>query len=1042
MRIRTKVVLFLIGIILVYAGLSLLVQRYVVFPNFVELEKEESFKDIERCREALQLAMRSLDTLNADYARWDDTYQFVMDRNEAYIASNLVMETFAANHLSLIFCLDSSGKVVWGRVVDLEKSEGIESPEFPSGEWSPDHPLLKCNSPGLRVTGLQNTSLGTVLLSSRPITTSEGKGPVRGVLVMGRQLDNEMVEQMREQTRVDFTVTPMFPAGTSPSLQALLMKLEKSSNPEILTEAKQLRLFSSFNDIWNNPGLLIEARVPRSISFRGIAALRFAFGSLLIVGLVVIFTILLTLEKIIIGPIGELTAYVKQIGSEGNLSARLRSRRGDEIGTLSAEFDNMFDRLEQDQVERQTAARVIRDSETLFRSTIEAAGEGILVLDRFGNITHCNQRFISMLLVPDEIRSRKDFSEWDGFLSGQMIRPNTFGVEAKQVIYRAEGELDTLYFRNGRVFERCVVPLLRDGEFEGLVYNVRDITEREESARQLKRHAEELEKANRQLEESIVRANQWAVEAQSASEAKGLFLANMSHEIRTPLNGIIGMTGLLLEMELNETQYDYARTVRSSADVLLALINDILDYSKLEVGKLTLETIDFDLRILMEETIEICSVKAEERGLELVCLVDHEVPSLLRGDPGRIRQVLMNLVGNAIKFTHTGEVAIRVMQEEETEKSVRLRVEVKDTGIGISAEHMKLLFQSFSQVDASTTRKYGGTGLGLAISKQIVELMGGAIGVESEEGAGSTFRFVISLEKQAKDAKMRLPRPEDLQGKRILIVDDHVTNRFILREMLHSWGCESEEAPNATQALRMLRENANKGVFYDVAILDMMMPDMDGEMLGREIRREPAFNSMALVMLTSIGRRGDGNRLKEAGFVSYLTKPIRASQLYRCLGVVLGLKREAPDRSPAPVPLITSHVLAEDERRLVALVAEDNIVNQKVAIKMLEKQGCQVTAVENGVQAVEAAVSGDYDVIFMDIQMPELDGLGATEAIREKEKETGKHIPIVAMTAHALAGDRERCLEAGMDDYVSKPVRGPELGEVLARIRAKLWPAP
>ncbi len=551
-----------------------------------------------------------------------------------------------------------------------------------------------------------------------------------------------------------------------------------------------------------------------------------------------------------------------------------------------------------------------------------------------------------------------------------------------------------------------------------------------ERTREVMRTREETEATNYQLTLAIDRANRLAAEAKQANESKSEFVANMSHEIRTPMNGIIGMIGLLLDTELTRTQHEYATQVSISAESLLVLLNDILDYSKMEARKLDMEKIDFDLRTAVEEAADVVALKAYEKGLEFACAVHASVPSLLQGDPGRLRQVIINLSNNAIKFTHKGEVLVSVALVEETDVQVKLRFSVSDTGAGIPIDAQGRLFKSFSQADESVARRHGGTGLGLAISKHIAELMGGEIGVQSEAGKGSEFWFTAIFEKQPDGRYPAEVIVDDLVGKRILVVDDNDTNQHIVAEMLQLWQCRCDSAPNAREALDMLHAAARNDDAYDVAILDMMMPDMTGEELGSGIRDDEALDKTVLVMLTSIGRRGDGERLHEIGFSGYLTKPIKHRQLCDCLATVLGFKKRAADE-PTPA-LVTKHFIAENKTSNVRLLlAEDNVINRNVATKILEKLGYRADVVVDGSEAVEAWESNDYDLILMDCQMPEMDGYQATAAIRQREK--GKqHIPIVAMTANAMKGDRERCLEIGMDDYISKPVCAEEIGRVLA----------
>jgi len=594
--------------------------------------------------------------------------------------------------------------------------------------------------------------------------------------------------------------------------------------------------------------------------------------------------------------------------------------------------------------------------------------------------------------------------------------------EMQYRVRRSDGRFIWVFERGQGVYDENGHLLWLDGV-------IIDIDRRKLAEEKVTETLSELEKANAELQEITSRARELAAQADQANQAKSEFLANMSHEIRTPMNGIIGMSSLLIDTELSPDQRQYAEVVRSSAENLLALINDILDFSKIEAGKMNLEEINFDLRTTVEDAIEMLAIKAHEKNLELACLITPEVPSFLVGDPGRLRQIIINLVGNAVKFTEKGEVVITVENEHESEHEVVLRFIIKDTGIGIPEDSLGRLFNLFTQVDGSTTRKFGGTGLGLAISKQLATLLGGKIGVESRLHEGSKFWFTACFRKQAeKNHTEELP-VADIKGIRILVVDDHAVNRLLVTSLLANWGCRYSETEDGRSALSMLKQAVDKGDPYRIALLDMLMPEMDGRELSMLIKQDSKVSSTRLILLTSLGHRGDAAWIQKAGFSGYLTKPIRQSQLHDCLAMVAGLDTGAVSQT-----LITRHQVAEANRRNVRiLLVEDNYTNQEVALAILKKLGYKVDLVNNGAEAIAALEQKPYQLVLMDCQMPMMDGFDAARTIRSGATSVlNPAVPIIAMTANAMQGDKERCIQSGMDDYIAKPVQPKDLVEKLS----------
>jgi len=806
--------------------------------------------------------------------------------------------------------------------------------------------------------------------------------------------------------------------GVNPLFDKALEGFEGSGET---SNSKGINVLASFKRL-QSTGWILAADYPIDEAYQPITR----FRNYYMMGMLFALLLAITLSwRHGIGVSRPLVSFAKQIdamtSTDSDKRHKLDDSRGDELGQLARSFNIMLGETQRRELE-------LKVSEEKFRTIADHTYDWEFWRGMDGNLLYISPSCERVSgYTPEEFYQDPD-------LIVSVIHPDDRDKYLQHLADNANGTEPGCSKLNFRINTRnneelwiehsCREVLNNEGKHLGRRVSNRDITERKKAEEKILAFSSLMEKKNAELGAALLTAEE-------ATIAKSQFLATMSHEIRTPMNGVIGMTGLLLDTDLNEEQRQFADIIHKSGEALLGLINDILDFSKIEAGKMDLDLLDFDLRTTLEDTVEMLAMRIVNLTPELICRIDPAVPPYLKGDPGRLRQIITNLAGNAIKFTHEGEIVISVMIESEENDSILLRFELRDTGIGIPENRCAAIFSPFTQADGSTTRKYGGTGLGLAICRQLTELMGGEIGVKSKEGVGSTFWFTSRFEKSAAfpetaEAAARI----DISGTKVLVVDDNDTSRMLMITLLNIWGCRYETAADGETALSLLREAVSYGEPFRIALLDLEMPGMDGLELGRLIKGDPQLEPTLMIMVTSLARRGDAGILEKIGFVGYLHKPVRQSLLYNCIAIALGRTASGNTQHTG---IITRHTVAESRKQgVLILLADDNIINQKVAQNMLSKLGYKADVAADGVEVIRALEIINYDLVLMDCQMPVMDGFEATVIIRDPGSKVKNHsVPIIAMTANAMKGDREQCITVGMDDYLAKPMKKVELAEIL-----------
>ena len=1004
MSVRQKTLLIIaitcLGLVVVLYAAS----RSFLLGGFIKLEQTSSQENVQRVLNALDQDLAAIDRFTYDRASIDETYNAMSGPSPEFIHSLLGQDATGSpqtRRFNFILLIDASRKIIASRGHDLVTKQVIEIPESLKAHISVTDPLLQFAETRGTLNGVLLLPEGPLLMVARPIVGPNTKGLIRGFMLSARFLEPPGDLTGLEKTtnfslsihRIDGEKLPDDFSDARRHLSAQSNIYVRPINDSVLGG------YALLSDIYGKPALILKAEMPRRIYRQGQVSQLYFVGSLGIAGLVFAIAVMLLLEKTVVSRLSGLSTSVAAIASSGDASAHVDCPGNDELAHLGGAINHMLASLQLSQKQRQQAEERYR----AFMNNIPAIA---LIKDAEGRVVYINEPMARIYKIKLEEVQGKTSADWIPAEIAERIRVRDQEVLSTKRLNQSEEAIPTpdgilhhwLSFR---------FPLEGpDGEL--LIGTVAVDISRRKQAEAALQEAKEM--------------------AESANRSKSEFLANMSHEIRTPLNGVVGMTELLLGTDLTTEQQEYLETVKLSADSLLTVINDILDFSKIEAGKIDFEMIDFDLRETMEMTMKTLAFRADEKGLELLCDVAPEVPEVIRGDSTRLRQIVVNLIGNAIKFTDAGEVALNVSPVQSEGGDRMLHFTVSDTGVGIPADKQKAIFEPFTQADTSTTRKYGGTGLGLSISIRLVAMMAGKMWVESEPGAGTKFHFTVPLVPAAEPVKAGDgARFNLLRGVKVLLVDDNRTNRRILESMLRRCGMIPKSVEGGAEAITELLRAFASGEQYLLIISDVLMPGMDGFAFVERVRQQPKLSTAKIMMLTSAGQRGDAARCEELGISAYAMKPVRQSELQNVISKLLGEKETA-------APLITRYSMANARNAAVSLrvlVAEDNAVNQKLVSRLLEKRGHCVKVVANGREALGALEQGTYDLVLMDMQMPEMDGFEATAELRKREKQTGLHTPIVALTAHAMKGDRERCLEAGMDGYLAKPIRAQELYELL-----------